>query len=101
MPSLTLLIADPDIRVLREMRQMLEPMQPHWTLHFSDDVEQAIRLLEAHTIDVVIADGQLPSIKDRHLLDYVRVRSPRTVRFVMAREADHDSMAETLVIAHQ
>jgi HD-like signal output (HDOD) protein/CheY-like chemotaxis protein len=100
-PTLTLLVADPDIRVLREMRQMLEPMQPHWTLFFCDDIEDAIRMLEEQTIDVVIADGQLPGIKDRHLLDYVRVRSPRTVRFVMAREADHDSLAETLVIAHQ
>lgn len=101
MPSLTLLIADPDIRVLREMRQMLEPMQPHWTLFFSDNVEEAIRMLEEHTIDVVIADGQLPGVNNRHLLDYVRVRSPRTVRFVMAKEADHDALAETLVIAHQ
>ena len=101
MPSLTILIADPDVRVLREMRHILEPMQPHWTLFFTDDVDRAVQFLEEKAVDVVIVDGQLPPIKNRHLLDYVRICSPRTVRFVMASEADQQNLAETLIIAHQ
>ena len=69
-----ILFVDDEINILKAMERMLREKKKIWDMHFVQSVDQALSVLEAHDIDVVISDISMPGRDGFDLLSSLRDR---------------------------
>ncbi len=90
--SKTLLFVDDDKDVLQALRRLFFHTT-YETLYTTDPVE-ALSLLEAHRVDLLIADLTLPSVEGKAFIEVVKRRFPLTLRVALSGYSDQvDSRA--------
>lgn len=62
--------------------------------------EEALNLLEAHSVQLVISDQRMPQMSGSELLTQVRVKYPNVIRMIMSGYADISSVVECINDAH-
>ncbi len=62
----------------------------------ADSAETAQRVLDARPIDIVLTDQKMPRLTGVQLLEWVRHKSPRTVRLLMTGYAEHEDAVEAI-----
>ena len=92
------LLADADARAAEEFRQALGEA---WEVKSVADGTAALADMEMVPSDVVIADLDLAEIDGAELLNRIHATHPKAVRFVLAREADHERVVKKVLGAHQ
>lgn len=83
------LFVDDEQRVLNSMRIMF---RRDFDLYLASSGREALQILEAEDIDVIVADHRMPEMTGVEVLSQARTRSPRTVRILLTGYADLDAV---------
>jgi HD-like signal output (HDOD) protein/CheY-like chemotaxis protein len=100
--SKTILFVDQERYVHKALQRSFRKMRAQWDMHFADNPAEAISILAAVPVDVLItgtgfAEGQ----SGLDLLAEVREKHPRVVRIVMSGSTDRYVVLKSVNIAHQ
>ncbi len=93
-----ILLADADAGTLEEFRPALGPQ---WSVARVDTGAAVLAALREKSYDVLVASLHLPDIATSQLLNRVRAKHPKTVRFVVAAEQDRHRVFKEVLGAHQ
>ena len=88
-PKPKLLFVDDEQRVLNSMRIMF---RRKFELYLASHGAEALDIVKAEDIDVIIADHRMPRMTGVEVLTAVRNLSPRTVRILLTGYADLDAV---------
>lgn len=84
----TLLLVDDDEDVREHIARFLAQRRPSQRVLTAADAREAIAILEAQAVDIVLSDQRMAGRDGVSLLQEVRARWPRTTRIVMTAYAD-------------
>src|SRR3970040_365862 len=84
-----LLFVDDEQRVLNSMRIMF---RRQFELYLASHGAEALDIVKANDIDVIVADHRMPQMTGVEVLTKVRSMSPRTVRILLTGYADLDAV---------
>ena len=84
-----LLFVDDEQRVLNSMRIMF---RRQFELYLASHGAEALDIIKANDIDVIVADHRMPQMTGVEVLTKVRSMSPRTVRILLTGYADLDAV---------
>jgi HD-like signal output (HDOD) protein len=76
-------------------------MRPEWEMEFVASGQQALVLMEEKAIDVIVTDIRMPAMNGAQLLDCVKERFPRCLRFILSGEANQGTILRAVNPAHQ
>ncbi len=88
-PRPKLLFVDDEQRVLNSMRIMFKR---EYELFLASHGTEAVDIIKANDIDVIVADHRMPKMTGVEVLSAVRSVSPRTVRILLTGYADLDAV---------
>jgi DNA-binding NtrC family response regulator len=88
-PRPRLLFVDDEQRVLNSMRIMFHRQ---FDLFLASHGAEALDIVKAKDIDVIVADHRMPKMTGVEVLSKVRTLSPRTVRILLTGYADLDAV---------
>lgn len=72
-----------------------------WQLEFAVDTPSALRIADAHTVDVAVIDLRSPGVDGAALLDAVRAKYPEVVRVLLLGESQPQVAVRVLESAHR
>lgn len=81
-----LLIVDDEPRIFQALRRTLH--REELELRHAASAEEAMLMLEAEPVDIVLADENMPGMNGSRLLGLVRQRWPDTIRMLLTGSAD-------------
>jgi HD-like signal output (HDOD) protein/CheY-like chemotaxis protein len=96
-----ILFVDDETLVLDGLRRSLRPMRGEWEMDFSESGEAAKEQMTFAQYDVVVTDMLMRGIDGAELLQYVRDRSPRTIRLVLSGRWEEDFAMKCVGVAHR
>ena len=79
--AVRLLILDDEPRILSSLRRSLR--REPYEVFTAETVAEALRVLEAEDIDIVLSDHKLPGTTGLQFLEQVRERRPQAVRMLI------------------
>ncbi len=95
------LFVDDEPNILSGVSRMLLVASPETDVELAGSGAEALDLLQAETIDVVVTDMRMPVMDGMQLLLKVREKWPNIVRIVLTGETSHDKAVRMVPIAHQ
>lgn len=93
-----ILLADADPKALEDFCQALGKQ---WAVKSVTTGSEALAEMKEGHYDVLVADLNLPELKDAQLLNRIRAKYPRTVRIIAAAETDRERVVKRALGAHQ
>ncbi len=96
-----LLFVDDATNVLDGLRRALHGMRKEWDMHFVDNAEAALKLLDEQPFDVVVSDMRMPRMDGAQLLEQVKLRHPNIIRVVLSGQSSKAAVLRSLAPAHQ
>jgi len=98
-----ILFVDDDELILRSVERVLKrhAAESGWELYFVDNGEEALRLLEQASFDVILVDGHMPRMSGASLLRRVQELQPGIVRILLTGQTGLDMLRTALPHAHQ
>lgn len=94
----TMLIVDDEPRIFQALRRTLH--RENLQLLHAGSGEEAVTLLEAGPVDIVLADENMPGMPGSRLLGIVRQRWPETVRMLLTGTARLDVVVKAVNLGH-
>jgi putative nucleotidyltransferase with HDIG domain len=98
---ISILFVDDEPAVLEGLENRLRRLRKQWDLHFALGASEALRKMDERPIDVIVSDMRMPGIDGTELLERVRQRHPKTVRFVLSGQTSEDNALRAMPLAHQ
>jgi DNA-binding NtrC family response regulator len=95
MAQRAILILEADEKAVLALRRCLS--QEPYSLLFASKVSEALDLLEAHPVEVVISASVLPEMTGGEFLKQVRRRRPEAMRILLSSQANLSSSVEAVV----
>lgn len=89
----TVLFVDDEERILRTLQILF---RPHCRVLITTDPAEALQLVRAEKIAVLVSDQRMPQMTGTELLAQVRLASPDTVRLLLTGYSDVDSAVSAL-----
>src|SRR5438094_9661709 len=89
----SLLAVDNDLQVLAALSV---PLQQEFEVLIANSVEAAQEIFAQRSIDLILADQKMPGASGVQLLEWVRERSPKTIRLLMTGFADLEDAVEAI-----
>lgn len=80
-PAPTLLLVDDEEHILSALRRSLR--REGYRILAADDPEEALRILAAEPVDLVVSDHKMPVMNGLELLARVAELRPETIRFLI------------------
>lgn len=96
-----ILFVDDESSVLDGLRNSLRSMRREWEMRFALGGSEALAVLSADPVDVVVSDMRMPGMDGEQLLRKVRERYPQVIRIVLSGQAEGASTHRVASIAHQ
>ena len=78
----TVLFVDDEVRLLRSIQRGL--LDEPYNLLFAESGKQALELLEAHEVHIIVTDMRMPEMSGLDLLRIVKEKYPQIVRIVLS-----------------
>jgi len=95
------LFVDDEPQILQGLSHRLRRWRKVWDMVFVNSGREALAVLDAETVDIVVADLRMPRMDGVTLLRKVRQKDPRVVRIVLSGEPDLKRALSAVVVAHQ
>lgn len=92
-PRPTVLFVDDEERILRSLSVLF---RPRCDVLATTDPQEALRLLERHTVHVLVSDQRMPAMLGAELLGHAREISPHTVRILLTGYSDLEAAVEAV-----
>lgn len=97
----TIVFVDDEMGVLDGLRRSLYIQRNEWNLLFANGGMEALAILEAQKVDVVVTDMRMPGMDGAVLLDRVRQMQPEAARIVLSGFSEREAIFRTIGPAHQ
>ena len=98
---LIVLFVDDEPRLLDAIVRMLRPLRTEWNVITAPGGAEALMILAAHKIDVIVSDMRMPGMTGAELLEKVAERHPGVVRFILSGQSDRESLLRSIGSTHQ
>jgi HD-like signal output (HDOD) protein/CheY-like chemotaxis protein len=99
--SKRILFVDDEPMVLSGLERSLRGMRKEWEMEFAPGGRQALEALARAPFDVVVTDMRMPEIDGAQLLEQVKSKYPRTMRFVLSGQSDRETILRSIGPTHQ
>jgi HD-like signal output (HDOD) protein/CheY-like chemotaxis protein len=99
--KLRVMFVDDELRVLDGLRRLLRPRHRQWAMTFASSGAQALELLEAEPVQILVTDMRMPGMDGAQLLAEVQRRHPETARIILSGQADEEAALRAVPVAHQ
>lgn len=96
-----ILFVDDEWNILEGLRRMLRSQSSDWDMHFVMSGAEALELLDAKPIDIIVTDMRMPEMSGAELLDQVTKKHPDVIRIILSGQADSELMMRSMGTAHQ
>lgn len=97
----TVLFLDDEDRILQGLRRMLRHMRKEWEMLFAESPGEALQMMDAQPVDVVVSDMRMPVMNGVAFLGSVKEQHPGTARIILSGHSDEDLTLRSVKIAHQ
>lgn len=87
--------------VISNMQRLLEPLAEVWTCYYVATAEDALSILSAQQVDVIVSDLYAEQSDGEPLLNTVMCQYPHIVRFAFTDTTGHGDVVRTGELAHQ
>jgi DNA-binding NtrC family response regulator len=95
-----ILFVDDEPMILNGLQRTLRKMRHEWEMIFSSSANEALEILDANTLDVVVTDLKMSEMDGTQLLTAIKRRHPHVVRIILSGHVKHDMTLQSLQIAH-
>ena len=99
--SVRIMFVDDERGVLESIERSLFDMMDEWDMVFASSGDEALSGMETQQVDVVVSDMRMPGMSGADLLEHVKERYPKTIRFVLTGQVDEETALRTVNSAHQ
>lgn len=99
--NINILFVDDDLDVINGYKRMLFLYRKEWNQYFASGGAEALGIMEANNIDVIISDMKMPNMDGLELLNIVQKRFPNTLRIILSGHQDELKIIRSLTSAHQ
>lgn len=96
-----IVFVDDEPMILQGLENSLRAQRKLWKMSFVTSGEEALALLAAEPVDVVVTDMRMPRMDGATLLKHVHERFPKVVRIVLSGHAELEATLRTISVAHQ
>lgn len=96
-----ILFVDDEPQVLQGLRRMLHGQTREWELHFATGGEEALELMAATPMDVIVSDMRMPGMDGVRLLGEVKRLYPNTARVALSGHMNEGMILASTKVAHQ
>lgn len=83
------------------IREILEPMQDFWFVDFAASIQDVISRFSKQTFDIVVSDMQMSGMAGIEILEWLRKKSPQTVRIALTDNTNKNIDRKIVKSAHQ
>jgi HD-like signal output (HDOD) protein len=97
----TILFVDSDRNQLQSLKRILREFKDQWQLHFTDDAQQTLDLMQQVVVDIVVSETQLNGMPGSELLKQIQLHYPSTTRLLFSGQALRTPAQEVVHHAHQ
>jgi len=97
----SILFVDDEPNILNGLRRMVRPFRHKWQAHFATSGAEALQVLDAIDIDILVSDMRMPGMDGAMLLNEVADNYPNTVRILLSGQCDMEVFISTACHAHQ
>jgi HD-like signal output (HDOD) protein/CheY-like chemotaxis protein len=99
--SKRILFVDDEPMLLSGLERSLRGMRKEWDMEFASGGRQALEALARAPFDVVVTDMRMPEIDGAQLLEQIKNKYPRTMRFVLSGQSDRETILRSIGPTHQ
>lgn len=96
-----ILFVNDDQNVIDSLQLAIEPQLDKWDVFYANSGEEALKVLDTQTVDMVITDMKMPGMDGVELLDAVMVRHPEIIRLLLSDNANPSLAIQSSGVAHQ
>lgn len=96
-----ILFVDDEPNILKGLQRSLRLLRKYWDMAFVQGADNALKVLENRSFDVVVTDMRMPGIDGADLLKIVQDKYPMMVRIILSGHSDQGMIMETVKSAHQ
>ena len=96
-----ILFVDDEVKLLDGLRRMLRATRKDWDVSFAGSGAEALALMDANPVDVVVTDMRMPGMDGAALLEQVSERHPAAIRIVLSGHFDVEAGLRAIPVAHQ
>lgn len=96
-----LLFVDDEPRVLQGLQRQLRGMRHEWEMRFVESGAQALELMAAEPVEVIVSDMVMPGMDGAQLLTEVMRSHPATIRLVLSGHSEREAVLRLVGPAHQ
>lgn len=96
-----ILFVDDEPQVLQGLRRMLHSLSREWELHFAPGGKEALEVMAATPMDVVVSDMRMPGMDGVQLLNEVKERFPKAARVALSGHMDERMIMGSTKVVHQ
>jgi DNA-binding NtrC family response regulator len=97
---LDVLFVDDEERVLDALRDALRSQRRGWRMRFAPGAREALRLLDEHPVDVIVADLRMPGMNGADLLAAIAEHHPQAVGIVLSGYGEDPISDRAAALAH-
>ncbi len=87
--------------ILKGYKRLLPQLYKDWTFHFADSGIDALEILEAVDMLLIVSDFNMPFMDGAHLLDIIAEKYPTTIRMLQSASTDINDNLRTVRSAHR
>lgn len=96
-----ILFVDDMRTILLSLKRLLRVHQDSWDMEFANSGVEALEMLEKEPFDIIVSDVVMPTMTGIELLEIVKERYPRMIRFILSGHADHQILIQSVGTTHQ
>lgn len=96
-----ILFVDDEQQIIDGIRRIFYPFKNEWDIFYAISGEEALRIIDNNTINVVVTDMRMPGMNGAELLFQVKKNHPETIRIILSGHSDEELIMKSVNVAHQ
>jgi HD-like signal output (HDOD) protein len=98
----SIIFVDDQSNVLQGFKRALRSLEETWNIQYATGGKEALKLMEAAHVDIVISDTNMPGMRGTELLKEVQTLHPEMIRLVLSGGGSRsDDISTLLRTSHQ
>ncbi len=96
-----ILFIDDEPFLLKALRRSFRSKRDQWEMHFVEDGDEALRLMDENAFDALVSDMRMPKMSGAQLVSEVVRRGHDTVRVLLTGQSEQQSIFPCLGLIHR
>ncbi len=99
--KIKILFVDDEQNIINGLKRMFHSLRNKWDIYFALSGDEALKLLETISADVIITDMRMPVMDGAELLNRVQYLYPQTIRIILSGHSDENMILRSAKSTHQ